>query len=455
MKRPKMPRLPTGRRLLFSVALVAVLAASIWLVVRYVSPLPPRTVLMSTGVADGGYHRFGLRYQEILRANDIQLNLLTSSGSLENLQRLQDGTVSVAMVQGGTGALTPGSGHSDEPEAPPLRSLAAVFYEPVWIFSHSIDLSKGLGLLAGKRIAVGVAGSGNHKVAVDLLSAYGVAADAQRGASDGTTFVTEGGMAVVDLLKRRQVDAAIVIAAPQAPAVEKLLADGTMRLASLEHVEGLARRFAYFQPVVLKRGSVDPRRDIPARNVNLLATTGNLVIRDELHPALAYLLLEAARDVHKQGSLISRPGEFPNAGVTEFPLASEAERYFKSGRPLLQNYLPFWAANYVQRLILLLVPLAAIAIPLMRTLPQLWAWRSRRKLYRRYGELKFLERDLAQRQLSPDERSDARAQLDRIETEIAGTKFPLDFADRVYTLRQHVDYVRAQLNRQTAASPEA
>jgi TRAP-type uncharacterized transport system substrate-binding protein len=443
LKRPK-PRLPTGRRLLVALVLVALLAAAIWPVVRYVSPLPPRTLVMSTGVADGGYHRFGLRYQEILRANDIALELQTSSGSLENLQRLRDDTAAVALVQGGTGVLA----GNDAAEEAPLRSLAAVFYEPVWIFTHSIDLSKGLGVLAGKRIAVGVAGSGNHKVAVDLLAAYGVVADGERGAS-GTTFVTEGGIAVADLLKSRQVDAAIIIAVPQAPAVERLLLDGSMRLASLAHVEGLARRFPHFQPVVLKRGSVDPARNIPARNVDLLATTGNLVIRDELHPALAYLLLEAARDVHKQASLLSRPGEFPNAAVTEFPLASEAERYFKDGRPFLQRFLPFWAASYVQRLILLLVPLMAIVIPLTRVLPQLFAWRSQRKLYRRYGELKFLERDLARRQLSASERSDARTQLDRIEAEIAGTKFPLDFADRVYTLRQHVDYVREQLNRQS------
>ncbi|MGJ7508120.1 TAXI family TRAP transporter solute-binding subunit [Variovorax sp. GT1P44] len=448
MKAPALPTLPHGRRLLFWLALIAVVTAASWFVVRFVSPLPPRVLVMSTGVTDGAYHRFGQRYQEILKANGITLELRPSSGGVENLQRLNDGSVSVAFVQGGTGVLALDPDASAD--STPLRSLATVAFEPVWIFTHTLDLSKGLGPLAGKRIAVGVPGSGNYKVAVQLLSIYGVVVpDGQQSAADGTTFVSEGGMAVVQMLDDHQVDAAIIIAAPQAPAVQKLLADTSLRLASLDHVEGLSRRYPYFQPVTLKRGSVNPRRDLPPHDVQLLATTANLVVREEIHPALAYLLLEAARKVHSQATLINRPDEFPNARATDFPVSQETERYFKNGRPFLQNYLPFWAANYSQRLLLLLVPLAAILVPLSRLVPALVSWRRQGRLYRRYGELKFLEQDLASRKLDATERQEALEHLDRIEAEILHTKFPLDFTDRVYTLRQHVDFVRAQLNRQT------
>ncbi|MDN8613266.1 TAXI family TRAP transporter solute-binding subunit [Variovorax ginsengisoli] len=443
MKPPTLPVLPTGRRLLYWLLGVAVLTALGWAIVGDISPAPPRSLAMTTGVPDGAYHRFGERYQEILRANGIRLELRPSSGGVENLQRLNEGTVSVGFVQGGTGLLA--QDPDAPPEATPLRSLATVAFEPVWIFSTAIDLSSGLGPLAGKRIAVGVPGSGNFKVATELLAVYGVT----DGGAPATRFVSEGGMAAADLLTRGEVDAAIMIAAPEAPAVQRLLADSSVRLASLDHVQGLARRFPFFQPVTLKRGSVDPKRDLPPQDIQLLATTANLVVRDELHPALAYLLLEAARQVHRQPSIISRPGEFPSPTGTDFPLSTQAERYFKNGRPFLQNYLPFWAANYAQRLLLLLVPLAAILVPLVRVLPELIGWRRRSRLYRRYGELKFLEQDLASRKLDDEERREARAQLDRIEEEVVQTKFPLDFTDRVYTLRQHVDYVRAQLRRQS------
>src|SRR5699024_663691 len=93
MKSPAMPTLPTGRRLVLWLALIAALGVAIWFVVRYVSPLPPRTLVMSTGATDGAYHRFGLRYQELLRAEGIRLELRPSSGGVENLQRLNDASV--------------------------------------------------------------------------------------------------------------------------------------------------------------------------------------------------------------------------------------------------------------------------------------------------------------------------------------------------------------------------
>ncbi|MET0543122.1 MAG: TAXI family TRAP transporter solute-binding subunit [Variovorax sp.] len=429
------------RRAVFWTTLIVLLTAAIWTVLRFVSPTPPRTLVMSTGALDGAYHRFGLRYQEILKANGVALELRPSSGSVENLQRLNDGSASVGFVQGGTGVLALDPDAS--PESTPLRSLATIEFEPVWIFTHTLDASKGLGALAGRKVAVGVPGSGNQMLAKQLLAVYGV--------SQPGDLVDEGGMAVVDLLGQHRIDAAIVIAAPQAPAVQKLLADATMHLISLEHVEGLARRFPFFQPVTLRRGSVDPQRDLPPQDVQLLATTANLVIRDEVHPALAYLLLEAANQVHKAPGLLNRPGEFPSPKATDFPLATEADRYFKNGRPFLQSYLPFWAANYVQRLILLLIPLAAIIVPLARVLPEVIAWRRQSRLFRRYGELRFLEEELAARKLDARQLAEAHARLDRIESDIVQTKFPHDFVDRVYILREHVDYVRAKLNQRGKA----
>jgi TRAP transporter TAXI family solute receptor len=406
--------------LIFWTVVVAIFVTAIWAVVRFVSPMPPRTLAMSTGIADGAYHHYGLRYRDILGTNDIKLELRNSSGGIENLARLNDGSVAAGFVQGGTGQLAL---NADAPaDSTPLRSLATIAYEPVWIFTHTLDVSKGLDALVGRRVAVGVPGSGNYKVATQLLSAYGIAADGQSAAP--TILVNEGGLAVVEMLQRHEIDAAIIVAASAAPAVQRLLSDGSMRLASLDHVEGLVRRFGYFQAVSLKRGSVDPHRDLPNRDIALLATTANLVVRDELHPALAYLLLEAAREVHHGPSLIHRAGEFPSPTGTDFPLAPQSERYFRDGRPFLLNYLPFWMANLVQRLVFLLVPLAAILIPIIRLLPEAIERRQKSSLYRRYGELKFLEKDLQARTLDDDERRNARQQLDGSRTSLSRRSFP-------------------------------
>ena len=442
---PDDPETAHWRRIALWCLSIVLVGALLWLVVRHLSPVPPRHLVMTTGAPDGAYHRFGERYREILKANGIDLVLQPSRGGMENIQRLIAGTASVGMVQGGTGilALNPEA----PPDATPLRSLATVAYEPVWIFTpRALDLDQGLTPLAGKRIAVGIAGSANLHVARELLGAYGLRADA----GDGTRFVQEGGTEAARLLREGQVDAAIIIAAAQAPAVQQLLSDPAVRLTSLAQAPGLAQRTPYFHPLTLRRGAADPAQDLPRHDVQLLATTANLVVREDIHPALAHLLLDTARDVHGSGGLLARPGQFPRSEGTDYPLSDVAERYFKNGRPFLQNYLPFWVAIWVQRVLLMLVPLAAIMLPLARVLPGIVAWRRQGKLYRRYGELKYLEQDLASHKLDADERRAAHVQLDRIRDEIVQTQFPLELYDRVYTLRQHVDYVREQLDQQAA-----
>lgn len=436
------PSLTRKQTLIISAAIVGALSVLIWLLTRYISPAPPSKIEMTTGAVDGASHQFALKYQTYLKANRVTLELKPSTGSVQNLERLNAGTP-IGFVQGGLGILSIDSQKSDEDT--PLRSLGVVGYEPIWLFASSGELaktlSKGLGTLAGKSVAIGAEGSGTRKVALELLQSYGVTAA-------NASLVPDGGLAAANALLAKKLDAMVIIGAPQTPAVQLLLDKPEVTLVSIEHAEGITRRLPYMSLVTLKAGSVNPQRDLPAQDITLLSTTANLVIREDLHPALAYLLLEAARDVHKGATLLNKPAEFPNPRGTDFPLADEAQRYYKDGRPFLQRYLPYWAANALQRLILILVPLLAIAIPVLKTIPSLLDFKEKNRLYRRYGVLLDLERDLRARQLNEAEIREASARLDKVEHDISEMKFSLDFSDRIYTLRQHVDYVRAQLQKE-------
>ncbi|MCV2355790.1 TAXI family TRAP transporter solute-binding subunit [Paucibacter sp. B2R-40] len=453
MQRLHTPRSQQYGWILFWLALSVAAFSAVWWLAKKMSPTPPRSIVMATGSEDGAYHQFGLKYQALLKQQGINLALRTSSGSVENLANLTEGKVDVGFVQGGLGPMA-SAAHTraanfdaqddDAAQATPLRSLATIAHEPVWIFSRELKLSAGLGALKGRRVAVGVAGSGNQVIALELLGNYGLLGTHLE-PLEGTELLTHGGLPAAKMLIDKEIDAFILVASVQAPAVQKLLNADGVRLASLVQAEGLARRLPYFQTVTLKRGSVDPLLDRPAEDISLLSTTTNLVVQEDLHPALAYLLLEAARQVHRTPTLLARPGEFPSPIGTDFPLADESTRYFKNGRPFLQTYLPFWLANLVQRMALLILPLLALMLPLLRLLPWLRTWRQSRRLYRHYGELKFLEQELLTRQLTLAESAQARERLGRIEQDIRNTRFPLDFSDRVYTLRQHVELVRGKL----------
>jgi TRAP transporter TAXI family solute receptor len=413
------------------------IAAAFWFTFKFVQPAPPRVVVMSTGAEGGAYHAFGLRYKAILARDGVTLELRPSSGAVENLARLRDpeSDVSLAFVQGGT----------DRAADPPvLESLGSVYYEPLWVFYRGKRAIDRINDLKGKRIAIGPEGSGTRKLALVIFETSGL-----RG--EDVTLLDVGGKTAADALIAGTVDAMFIVAGPEAAVVRTLVRADDVRLMSFARADAYVARHPFLHKLVLPRGALDIARDLPRADVLLVAPTANLLAKESLHPAIAYLVLEAAHEVHSGPGPFNRIGEFPSPNDVEFPLSSQAERYYKSGPPLLQRYLPFWAASLVDRMIVLLVPLFAVAVPLFRILPGLYAWRIRRKVYRWYGELKFLEEELRHRQPG-NASSDELARLAKIEDEVAEIHVPLGFAHEVYTLRMHVKLVRELLEHPPASA---
>ncbi|MCG6874854.1 MAG: TAXI family TRAP transporter solute-binding subunit [Betaproteobacteria bacterium] len=411
-------------------------AVAFWITFKFVEPAPPRVVVMSTGGEGGAYQAYGLRYQAILAKDGVTLELRPSSGAVENVARLRDpeSDVSVAFVQGGVAKAA---------DPPVLETLGSVYYEPLWVFYRGRAEIDKVNELEGKRIAVGPEGSGTRKLALAILDASGLG-----GAKVG--LVDLGGSGAADALIGGAVDAAFIVAGPEAEIVRRLIQEEGIQLMSFSRASAYVARLPYLHKLVLPRGSLDLVRDLPREDVALVAPTADLVTKESLHPAIAYLLLAAAREVHGGPGPFHRAGEFPSPESVDFPLSSQAERFYRSGPPFLQRYLPFWAATLVDRMIVLLVPLFAVAVPLFRIVPGLYAWRVRRKVYRWYGELKFLEEEVRNRQHG-DDPSDELARLAEIEAEVSDIRVPLGFAHEVYTLRMHVKLVREMLEQGSAS----
>lgn len=400
---------------------------------QFVEPAPPRTLTISTGGESGAYYAFAKRYAAILEKNGVRLDIKTSAGSLENLARLNKGEVDVAFVQGG---VRPAEAAEDEPA---LQSLGSMYYEPVWVFYRGSRTYDRLGELAGKRIAVGAEGSGVRGLALQLLEANEVPID-------GKHLLPLSGLDAAEELQQGRVDAAFIIAAPEAPVVQVLLRSPGVRIMSFSQSDAYTRRFPFLTRVTLPHGVVDLVRDVPPADTTLLAATANLVVSEHTHPALISLLLQATSEVHGKSGFFQRTGEFPAYLDTSFELNDDARRFMKSGPPFLQRYLPFWAAVFVDRMVVLLLPLIALLVPLMRIAPAIYTWRIRSKIFRVYGELKFLESEV-RKDYTPARHAEFFGRLDRIEEAANNRNVPLAFTDLVYTLREHINLVRKQLLR--------
>jgi TRAP transporter TAXI family solute receptor len=426
---------------IFHVALPALIlvVAAFWITAQFIKPAPPQQVTISTGGEGGAYQRFGALYTDVLARYGIRLINQPSAGSPENLQRLRDPEVDVdaAFIQGGTA-----QAKSDEA----LVSLGDLYYEPLWIFyREGVVPRHGRVLdLKGKRLAIGGAGSGTQQLAKEILAANGIDAN-------NTRLIEDGGFDVVGRLQQGKLDAVFVVGPTQSALVWALLYTPGVHLLNLAQSEAYTRRFPYLTHLTLPRGAIDLVQDIPPHNVQMVSTTATLLVREDTHPAVVWLLLQAASEVHGEPGVFQKPSEFPRAGGQgEFPLAQEAGRYYTSGKPFLQRYLPFWAAILADRLMVMLVPLLAVLYPLFKLAPGLYGWRVRSRIYRRYGELKFLESEVEE---DPQRytRDEWLKNLEVIEADASHIRTPLAFANMLYTLRQHASLVRETIMRRTTA----
>ncbi len=423
---------------LFATAWWVVLIAGIGFAVAYqfVEPAPPKKIVMTTGGEQGAYYRFSQRYAAILAKNGIELEIRTSAGSLENLERLKNGEAQIGFVQGG---VVPPKDDPDADDESGLLSLGSIFYEPVWVFYRDDKDLTRLTELRGRRIAVGQEGSGIRQLAHQLLEANDIPADDK--------LLPLAGLIAAEELQQGRIDAAFIIAAESAPVVQVLIRSPGIKLMSFAQDRAYQRRFPFLTKLTFPRGVADLVRDYPPDDIKVLAPTANLIVRDDLHPALQTLLLQAASEIHGKSGFFQDAGEFPSYMDQMLPLSPEAERYFKSGAPFLQRYLPFWLAVLADRLIVLLVPVFALLIPLLRVAPAIYSWRVRSKVFRCYGELRFLEDDL-KNHFDPARLAEYRDRLDALDEEASQLHVPLAFTDLVYTLREHVNLVRHILDKQ-------
>jgi TRAP-type uncharacterized transport system substrate-binding protein len=396
---------------------------------RFVAPAPPRSVVLAAGEEGGAYTLFASRYREFLSDYGIDLEIRSSAGSLENLALLRSRAADVALVQGGV---------TDPATSPELVSLGSLFYEPLWVFLREGFEAEQLSDLAGARLGVGPEGSGTRILVARLLAMNGITPDAAR-------WVAATGEEGMRALHTGGLDALFLIASERSPIVQSLLEAEDVRLLGMERATAYTRLLQTLSRVVLPQGVVDLTRNVPPEDRVLVSSVAGLVAHEDFHPALVDLLLQGAAEVHGQGGLFAEPGEFPSPRYVELPLNPDAARYYRYGPPLLQRYLPFWAATQIDRLKVMLIPLIALLIPLVRMLPPTYRWRVRSRIYRWYGELRELDPGPRAEDLAPLDRERRLTSLERIEAEVTAVPTPLSYASELYDLRLHIELVRGRL----------
>jgi TRAP-type uncharacterized transport system substrate-binding protein len=420
-----------GRAATF-IAVISVIVVLVLGLFLFFHLAPPNTITITSGPDGSVFRKTAERYAKILQPNGITLRILPSEGSVDNIKRLADPSskVDIGFVQGG---VTKGI------KIDKLVSLGSISYAPIFVFYRGGSNIEFLSQLIGRRVAVGEVGSGTHTLSLALLAANSIE-------PGGPTKLLEmDSDEAAGAILNGKVDAVFLMGdSVSTTLIRQLLHTPGIKLFDFTQADGYTRRITYLNKITLPKGSIDFGKGTPAQDVFLLAPTIELIAREDLHPALSDLLLEAAREVHSGAGLLRRKGEFPAPIEQEIRISNDATRFYKSGKSFLYRYLPFRFASLVNRLVVVFVPMVVLLLPVLRLIPAIYRWRFRSRIFRWYRALMVIEQDLMA-QLESDQQKALMERLDNIEEAVNRMKVPASFADQFYDLRVHIRFVRARL----------
>lgn len=418
--------------------LILVVIVGLVIALMFVEPAPPKKVTIAGGAEGGTYALTAQHYSTTLADKKVEAKVLTTAGSVDNLAKLKSGEADIAIVQ---------TGLARDLGAEDVRSLGAVFFEPLWVFHRASVTVADLRDLKGKKVAVGAEGSGVRVLALLLLAESGVSV------TDFEAVPLSGAQAAA-ALKAGEIEAAMVVTGPGSTWIADLVDDNQVRLLSMRHAPAFAARHPYLDEVTLYEGVLDLARDLPERDVQLIAPAAQLVVREGLHPAIQSLLIEAALAEHGEGSILAEPGRFPTPQLIDIPVSDEARRYYENGPSFMRRIFPYAVANFMERAWVLLIPLVTLLIPLVRAAPPLYRWRIRRKIYVWYQALRDLETQ-GRNATTAEERTKVRESLSDLQAQTGDVQVPLSYTDDLYRLRGHIRFVAELLDRLSAQDKHA
>jgi TRAP-type uncharacterized transport system substrate-binding protein len=410
---------------------ILLLAALGWATFVLGHALPPRHIVMATGPEGGAYRELGEKYRAFLARYGVKVQLRPTMGNVENLQLLKDrkSRVSVTFVSGGL---------TSEEDSPGIVSLGTIAYYPLWIFCRGIPEPIRFSDLRGKRVSVGPEGGGTRPLVLELLRANEM--------ENAIIPVALSPGPSGEALLAGEIDCACMLTTADAPVVKKLLAHSGVALLGFPRADAYVARYPYMRKVIVPEGVGNLAANVPPDDVPLMASTSSLLIREDLHPAIQFLLLQAADEIHSPGGVLSRPGQFPSPEPVDVPLSEEAKPFYKSGGSFLQRHLPFWLWVFTSRLLLLLVPILGILYPVTQAIPSVVDLFVNVRLNKLYRELRDVDARI-DRDQSPEDFAADLERLDKLDKRVRQVRVPARNARTLYTLRAHLRLVRERLER--------
>lgn len=407
--------------------LLAVAVLVMGLVLIFLQLHPPKTIRLAAGPSGGAYSQVAERYKEQLARDGIELQIVETAGSVENVSLLEGREVDAALVQGGIVVADLS-----------IEAIGAIFFEPMVFLARSeLTIPGNPAFWRNLRINGGRPGSGTAAAFVDFQTAIGLDPTANE-------IFELGYDDAVSALVADQIDVAVFVAPIDAPYLQRAYGHPDIQFVSLEHSDAIARRLAYATTVTVPTGAVSLLPVIPPVPQSILALEARLAVAPDLHPALVNRLTMAAKTLHASRDIITDPDAFPSIDGTDLPINNAARQLIMEGPSTWHDWLPYWMAAQVNRTLLLLLPILFIVVPMLRALPGIYAYIMGWKVWQHYPDIRAIEDELDESPSREDlERMDAK--LVELDDRLSKVRLPAAYRQAAYHARMHVELVRKRI----------
>ncbi len=309
-----------SRKIIIPIALLSIVIG-VAFAARWVSQYQRvERLTIATGRKGGDYYTLAETLARVISQHQpqIQIEVVETTGSLENTELLDQKKVDLALVQ------------NDVPTSPSLRSIALLYSELFHLIASDSSAIKTVSDIKGKRLALPPKGSGSYLSFELLLSHYDLT-------TNDFQHVELSAQQAAEAFRQGQVDAIFRSVALGNNEVKKLLQATRGQLVPIDQAAAMKISKPYLEEATIPKGTYRGTPAIPDTDLPTVGVPSSLLthkdVSDEIIREITQILFENRNDLVNENILagtIKYPAEGRNLSL---PMHPGAAAYYDREKP--------------------------------------------------------------------------------------------------------------------------
>lgn len=274
---------------------------------------------LATASRSGEYYKFGQALATVVARHypQIQVNVINTEGSSQNLDLLKAGSAQLALIQG------------DSSIRSSAQALAILFPETAHVLVNRQAGIETIADLQGKRIALPPKGSGAYQLFMPIAQHYGLQTEQL------LSFASTS--AAYQQLQEGKVDALFQVIQPGNEALRQLLRLPTIELLPIEQTDALRLTYPYLEDAFIPKGAYDGTLPLPFQDVQTVAVRALIIANQQVNNEVIYAITRVLHErkmeivaIYPPAFTIERP---ESQRILGWALHPGAEQYYNKNQP--------------------------------------------------------------------------------------------------------------------------